>query len=87
MITPLASLPLKPIQDDKDGERTCGTCLERKSTKHFYRDGKDNDGCDKYRRDCKDCYRINRLHSRRAKRLPEPEVKPKRRRNTTGKKR
>jgi hypothetical protein len=77
----LLGLPVNPIQPDDDGERTCGTCLQRLPVTKFYRDGKDADGCNKYRRDCKDCYRKNRLASRRAKRKPEPiEVKPKRRR-------
>ncbi|MNB67558.1 hypothetical protein D3C87_1016820 [compost metagenome] len=77
----LSSLPLSPIQDDKDGERTCGTCLQRLPVSKFYRDGKDSDGSDRYRRDCKDCYRKNRLMTRRAKRLPDPvDTKPKRRR-------
>ncbi|MNB86391.1 hypothetical protein D3C75_333340 [compost metagenome] len=78
----MLTLPLHPIQVDADGERTCGTCLMRLPLTKFYKDGKDADGCDKYRRDCKDCYRKNRLMTRRAKRQPEPiEVKPKRRRS------
>ncbi|MNU34874.1 hypothetical protein D3C71_234600 [compost metagenome] len=78
----LSSLPIKPIQPDNGGERTCGTCLERLPVTKFYRDGKDADGSEKYRRDCKECYRKNRLMARRAKRQPEPiEVKPKRRRS------
>jgi hypothetical protein len=61
------------IPKDEDGHRTCGTCLERKSVEHFYKDGKDADGNNKYRRDCKQCYRITRLRSRQAKRAPLPK--------------
>lgn len=60
------------IPKDEDGYRTCGSCLERKSVEAFYKDGKDNEGNPRYRRDCKDCYRVTRLSSRRAKRTPKP---------------
>lgn len=48
--------------------RTCGTCGETKPLSAFYKDGKDKEGNVKYRRDCKDCYRITRLRARRMKR-------------------
>ena len=48
--------------------RMCGTCGETKPLSEFYRDGKDKEGNVKYRRDCKDCYRITRLRARRMKR-------------------
>lgn len=60
----------------KEGERICGTCMEPKSVDEFYKDGKDRDGEPKYRRDCKDCYRITRLLSRQAKRAPAPKPRP-----------
>ena len=64
---------------DTDEERTCGCCEERKPVSAFYRDGKDNNGKVRYRRDCKDCYRVTRLRSRRAKRTPPPPPPRKRR--------
>lgn len=60
--------------------RTCGTCLvDKEAVTEFYKDGKDSSGNDRYRRDCKECYRVTRLSSRRAKRLPPPKPKPVRR--------
>lgn len=53
------------IERDEDGFRTCGTCLERKPISEFYKDGVDTNGNPRYRRDCKQCYRISRLKSRR----------------------
>jgi hypothetical protein len=58
------------IPKDDDGQRTCGNCLERKPVDRFYKDGYDAEGGPRYRRDCKDCYRVTRLSSRRAKRTP-----------------
>ena len=55
------------IEPDSDNERTCGTCLERKPLSEFYKDGIGKDGKPRYRRDCKDCYRIARLRSRKLK--------------------
>jgi hypothetical protein len=49
-------------------ERICGACGESKCVDNFYRDGKSKDGTIKYRRDCKDCYRKQRLKERRHKR-------------------
>jgi hypothetical protein len=48
--------------------RTCGTCGETKPLSEFYKDGKDKEGNVKYRRDCKECYRITRLRARQMKR-------------------
>jgi hypothetical protein len=67
-------------EPDSEHERTCGSCLVRKANEEFYKDGKDHDGNIKYRRDCKDCYRVTRLRSRRAKQAPKVEVKPRSRR-------
>lgn len=44
------------------GMRRCGTCGEVKSVDKFYRDGKDGHGRPRWRRDCKDCYKITRIH-------------------------
>jgi hypothetical protein len=49
-------------------ERVCGTCGETKSLSEFYKDGKDKEGKTKYRRDCKECYRLTRLRARNMKR-------------------
>ena len=48
---------------DKDTEthRVCGTCNELKPVEDFYKDGKDNHGNIKYRRDCKECYKATRI--------------------------
>ena len=48
---------------DKDTEthRVCGTCNELKPVEDFYKDGKDNHGDIKYRRDCKECYKATRI--------------------------
>ncbi len=48
---------------DKDTEthRVCGTCNELKLVEDFYKDGKDNHGNIKYRRDCKECYKVTRI--------------------------
>lgn len=47
---------------DTDTHRVCGTCNELKPNKDFYKDGKDNKGETRYRRDCKDCYKRTRIH-------------------------
>lgn len=61
--------------------RTCGACLvDKDASTEFYKDGKDAEGNPKYRRDCKDCYRVTRLLSRRAKRAPAPKPRATRRR-------
>jgi len=65
------------IEPDSETERTCGSCLERKNILEFYRDGKDSKGNDKYRRDCKDCYRKQRLSERKAKRKAEEAARQK----------
>ena len=48
--------------------RMCGTCGETKPLSEFYKDGKDKEGNVKYRRDCKECYRLTRLRARNMKR-------------------
>lgn len=65
---------------EKPGERMCSTCEESKPVSEFYKDGTDADGDPKYRRDCKDCYRVTRLKSRQAKRAPKVAPRPRRKR-------
>lgn len=65
---------------DPEGTRTCGTCSVNKSVDAFYSDGKDSDGNRRYRRDCKECYRVTRLKSRKKSKRKIPTVAPKRRR-------
>ena len=54
---------------DKDTEthRVCGTCGELKPVEDFYKDGKDNNGKVRYRRDCKDCYKVTRFQEAKMK--------------------
>lgn len=55
---------------DKDTEthRVCGTCNKLKPVEDFYKDGKDNHGNIKYRRDCKECYKVTRIREAEMKR-------------------
>jgi hypothetical protein len=55
---------------DKDTEthRVCGTCGELRPVEDFYKDGKDNHGNIKYRRDCKECYKVTRIRESEMKR-------------------
>lgn len=53
---------------DTDTHRVCGTCGELKPVDEFYKDGKDNHGNIKYRRDCKSCYKITRMQESDMKR-------------------
>ena len=46
---------------DTNTHRVCGTCNELKPLAEFYKDGKDAEGNDRYRRDCKECYKNTRL--------------------------
>ena len=48
---------------DKDTvtHRICGTCEKLRPVEDFYKDGKDNHGNIKYRRDCKECYKVTRI--------------------------
>jgi len=53
---------------DTDTHRVCGTCGELKPVSAFYKDGKDSHGKVRYRRDCRDCYKKQRiLESKRKK--------------------
>lgn len=46
---------------DTDTHRMCGTCNSIKPVEEFYKDGRDKDGKPRYRRDCKDCYKVTRM--------------------------
>lgn len=46
---------------DTETHRVCGTCGKLKPLTEFYKDGKSNLGKDRYRRDCKDCYKKTRI--------------------------
>jgi hypothetical protein len=69
------------VEPDSDTERTCGTCGKHKPFSEFYKDGFDRHGKPKFRRDCKECYRIQRLHDRNLKKkaVKQPQKKGRRR--------
>lgn len=48
-------------EHDTDTHRVCGTCGELKPVSAFYRDGKDSKGNVRYRRDCRECYKKQRI--------------------------
>ena len=48
--------------NDTDTHRVCGSCGQLKPVEAFYKDGKDKHGKMRYRRDCKECYKITRMH-------------------------
>lgn len=50
---------------DTSTHRVCGTCGVLKSVDTFYKDGTDSDGNVKYRRDCKDCYKVKRIKEKK----------------------
>ena len=53
---------------DTDTHRVCGSCGTLKPVDAFYKDGKDSHGKVRYRRDCRDCYKKQRiLESKRKK--------------------
>lgn len=52
---------------DTETHRVCGTCGKLKPLSDFYRDGKDKNGNIKYRRDCKECYKLTRIKNARRK--------------------
>ena len=53
------------IEPDTETTRTCGVCCEQLEFSNFYKDGYDNKGKRRYRRDCKSCYATTRLQERR----------------------
>lgn len=66
-----AEIPSDSKDESGKAWRTCGCCMQSKElATEFYKDGHDSEGNPKYRRDCKECYRVTRLRSRRAKRPP-----------------
>ena len=50
---------------DTETTRECGVCRQILPRTEFYSDGNNSDGSKKLRRDCKECYRITRLKTRR----------------------
>lgn len=64
---------------DSDTHRVCGTCGERKPVEAFYKDGKDSHGNPRYRRDCKDCYKVTRMMEAERKEKNEQRSKSGRR--------
>ena len=46
---------------DTDTHRVCGTCGQLKPVEEFYKDGHDRNGKPRYRRDCKECYKVTRI--------------------------
>ena len=48
-------------EHDTDTHRVCGTCGELKPVSAFYKDGKDSKGNVRYRRDCRECYKKQRI--------------------------
>lgn len=52
---------------DTDTHRVCSVCGKLKPVEDFYKDGKDKNGKPKYRRDCKDCYKVTRMHADKMK--------------------
>lgn len=54
---------------DTDTHRVCGTCGKLKPVEDFYKDGKDKSGKLRYRRDCKDCYKVARMQEAEMKKV------------------
>lgn len=54
--------------NDTSTHRMCGTCNKIKPVEDFYKDGKDHLGRPRYRRDCKDCYKVTRMREAELKR-------------------
>ena len=46
---------------DTSTHRVCSACGELKPVEEFYKDGKDRHGNVRYRRDCRECYKKQRL--------------------------
>lgn len=53
---------------DTDTHRVCGTCGQLKPVEMFYRDGKYSNGKTRYRRDCRECYKEQRILESKMKR-------------------
>lgn len=60
---------------DTDTHRVCSACGELKPVEAFYKDGKDSHGKVRYRRDCKDCYKKQRLLEAERKKAKNERVK------------
>lgn len=53
---------------DTDTHRVCGTCGQLKPVEAFYKDGRDSHGNTRYRRDCRECYKKQRMLEAKMKR-------------------
>ena len=49
------------VTKDTDTHRVCGTCGQLKPVEEFYKDGHGKNGKPRYRRDCKECYKVTRI--------------------------
>lgn len=61
-------------EHDTATHRVCGTCRELKPVDAFYKDGKDRSGNVRYRRDCRDCYKKQRLYEAKMKNRKKDNV-------------
>ena len=52
---------------DTATHKVCGTCGELRPLERFFKDGLDNKGNARYRRDCKDCYKKTRFQEAKMK--------------------
>lgn len=51
----------------KAGYRVCSECMQEKHVSMFYSDGTNRDGSQRYRRDCKVCYKTKRTQAKEMK--------------------
>lgn len=65
---------------DTNTHRVCGECGELKPFSAFYKDGNNPDGSERYRRDCKECYKLKRNRAKAAKKKIQYNTKPRRKR-------
>ena len=55
-------------EHDTDTHRICGTCGKLKPVDAFYKDGRYSNGKTRYRRDCRECYKKQRMLEAKMKR-------------------
>lgn len=53
----------------KPGYRVCSVCLKEKPLSAFYSDGTNKAGEKKYRRNCKECYKVSREKAKEVKKI------------------
>lgn len=61
------AMTIEALTEVPASSRICGSCEETKDLTEFYKDGTDPEGIVRYRRDCKECYKITRMQSAKAK--------------------